>query len=330
MRAGQMIVVEKKEGDSDIARIIPLPLEEPARYLHVSFTFRAVDLMAGAEKWQDGRLFVDWVDGAGRTMAYDGIMSCRELDKKTRSADLLIGGRVNGLVPVLRVEHLGRSGRMEIHSLRVVAVRERGWGLWAGGALVVLWGAWLYWFVRLCSHATKARVALAAVFLLLVGWFLIVPGPWANVRPLAGQFDFGKALAETAEISANLQNWDVASPRGETAVQGSIFLQVKMLLWFLRPVLHALMFAMPAFCMVALCGERSAWWAGLLVSLGVELAQVAFGFSFDWIDVTDLALDWIGIALGILIWRVMLREWKGRFSPWRIRAKLTTRTTLDA
>jgi hypothetical protein len=301
---GGRFVWEKQHREKPVALRKELPLAGPVGILHVRFSWRAVDLIPGGEKWEDGRLLLDWVDQAGGVVAHDSLMTMKGTDKKTRSADMIVRSVGPGLVPVLRVEHLGLSGRMEIHSLQAVAVRERGWVGWVAGGLLGVWGLWCCGFVRSLTRVAGWRVLCGGAIVLLMGWFLVVPGPWAHERPLAGGYQMGPApdAVKTVVMAVEGGMAQVAEPLGKMPVQGSWMLWVKQALSFLRPVLHLMLFAGPAFVMAGLCGARCAWWSGVLASCAVEAGQAAFGYGFDWLDGIDLLVDWAGIAAAIWVW----------------------------
>lgn len=301
---GGGFAVEKAQGAKPIARRVMLPFGNPIDTMHIRLEYRAVDLLPGGEKWQDGRLILDWVDPVGQVVAHDTVMTMQETDKKTRSAEMIVRSMGPGLVPELRVEHLGLSGRMEIRSLQAIAVRERGWVVWVSGGLLGVWGLWCYGFARALTKAARVRVACVAIILLLMGWFLVVPGPWAHQRPLAGDFHLGVLPDKVESVSVFLDGGmgQAVEPLAEMPTQGSWLVKVKRALSFLRPVLHVLLFAGPAFVIAALCGARCAWWCGVLASCAVEAGQIGFGFGFDWVDVIDLLVDWAGIATAIWVW----------------------------
>ena len=66
-----------------------------------------------------------------------------------------------------------------------------------------------------------------------------------------------------------------------------------------RPLLHSLLLFAPALALALLAGRKPAVFLAIPLALAIELAQVAFGYGFDWIDVLDLACDAIGIALAM-------------------------------
>ena len=300
---GGGFAVEKAVGAKPFARLFALPLGGPVEALRIRLSHRAVDLVPDGEKWKDGRLILEWRNPEGLVVARDTVLTMQKHDKKSRSADMIVPSVEPGLVPALRVEHLGLSGRMEIHSLQAVAVREGGWVKWAAGGLVGLWGMWCYAFARGMSGSSWPRVACVAAILVAMGWFLAVPGPWAHIRPLAGSFRAGEdphkvAVVVFSESGGPGQNVE-ALPK--LAPQGSWLYQVKRALSFLRPVLHVLLFAVPALAMALLCGGRCAWCCGVLISCAVELGQLGFGFGFDWVDAIDLLVDWSGIAAALWV-----------------------------
>jgi hypothetical protein len=141
----------------------------------------------------------------------------------------------------------------------------------------------------------------------------IVPGPWKVERPLVHPFQIGEisALAAAAKPATSadpakpgaLPAAGPVIPMGKTEVQGSMFLKAKHLVADARPLLHALMLAVPAALFVWLTDRRSALFLACLLAIGIEAAQVAFGYGFGWDDVMDLITDALGIALGLWLAR---------------------------
>jgi hypothetical protein len=317
--SGEGFRLEKQLGAGAIARTLRLPVGEQSTILRVRFAYRALDLVSGVEKWEDGRLILDWHEAGGRVVGHDTLMTMRGRDEKSRRVELIVRSGKNGWMPVLRVEHLGLSGRMEIDSLRIEAVRERGWVGWVMAGLVGAWGLWCYRFVRSLTRAGPWRVAAAAAILLGMGWFLAVPGPWAHERPLLGEFRIGSepdSMAHVVTHPAGGMVQDV-EPLGKMPVQGSWLLSVKIALSFLRPVLHVMLFAGPALWIAALCGTRCAWYCGVLASCAVEAGQVGFGYGMNALDVVDLLVDWAGIGLAIWIYgKAVSRLVRSQGSAW--------------
>lgn len=108
-----------------------------------------------------------------------------------------------------------------------------------------------------------------------------------------------------AYMTNRLQTWD---PRldeqstqalGDMPLQGGFLVKVKIVLRMVRPVLHILLFAGPAFLIALCCGARCAWWSGLLLTIAGESAQAALWSGFGWDDAADFLVNCIGIYLGI-------------------------------
>ena len=100
---------------------------------------------------------------------------------------------------------------------------------------------------------------------------------------------------------------------GKIPVQGGLLLKAKHYLAPLRPLLHALLIMMPTLAMAWLAGWRSALVLSVLLSAAIELAQIAFGYGFDGVDVADLAYDALGIAAAILTAKVCMKWKAGTF-----------------
>ncbi len=311
------LCVERLPGERRIARSIDLPLGSDIEILHVQFSYRALHIVEGVEKWENGRMILDWYDQNQRLVAHDVIMNMKGHDENPRQVEMMVPTKQSNLIPKLRIEHLAASGTMEINDLMFLPVRLRhGFGVFAFG-LVILWGYFLYDFVSRLSEVSWHRRAIASVLLLGMAWFLVIPGPWVHLRPLAGGFSLGAKPEEKRSAVFSMEQNKTADdlePLGEMPVQGSWLFQVKVMLSFLRPVLHILLFAGPAFLLAVCCGTRCAWWASVAMVVMVEAAQAAFWLSVDWFDVLDLVVDCMGITAALWIYRkIISKKW---FSRW--------------
>lgn len=303
---GGPLRIERKMGEAAIARSIDLPIGGPVDFLHIKFSFRAVNLVGSAEKWEGGRLMVDWYGRDGHLVAHDTLVSLEGYDENTQSTEMVVPSKISELYPSLRVEHLGLSGAMEIHDLQAYAVRERGGFQWFVFGLLILWSVWIYGFVGLLAKVCCFRKVLGSMMLLGMGWLLAVPGPWAYPRAIGGSFDTGLLPDEQVTVIFSPLDKKIANslePLGEMPVQGSWLVKVKIALSFLRPVLHVLLFAAPAFAMAMCCGPRCSWWSISMIAILVEVAQFGFGFGSDWIDLFDLLIDWLGIGAALWLYK---------------------------
>ncbi len=311
------ICVERLPGERRIVRSIDLPLGSDVETLHIQFSYRAVHILEGTEKWENGRMILDWHDQDGRLVAHDVIINMRGHDENPRHVEMIVPAKQPDSVPKLRIEHLGVSGSMEINDLKVMSVRiSHGYAAFAF-VLVILWGFFFYMFVGCLSEVSWHRRLIASVVLMAMGWFLVVPGPWVHPRPLAGAFLLGPNPEEQRSVVLSIEKNKTANdlePLGSMPVQGSWLIQVKVLLSFLRPVLHIILFAGPAFFLAVCCGTRCAWWASVAMVLMVEAAQAAFWLSVDWLDVMDLAVDFMGIGAALWIYRKIISN--KQFNRW--------------
>jgi hypothetical protein len=237
-----------------------------------------------------------------------------------------IGGAVNDLttdiasmvavsasgpaIPVLRLEHLGRTGEFVLSDLEITPVRERA--LWKYGCWFLVAGflAWLFAFIRVWSATARWRVLAAAIVWLLMGVQFVVPGPWKIQRPLLFEnFRLGKevlkeniAQAPPSSDRRFVQSGAVAAS-GRLLPQGSLALRVKLLISQARALLHVLLLFAPTLVSAWLVGRRATLALAILCAAAIELAQMAFGYGFQWLDILDLATDAAGIAAGLWLVR---------------------------
>ena len=102
------------------------------------------------------------------------------------------------------------------------------------------------------------------------------------------------------------------TPLGKIEVQGSLFLKIKHFVSHARPLLHALMLAVPTAFFAWMTGRQPALFLACMLAIGIESAQVAFGYGFGWDDVMDLVTDGIGIAFGLWAAGWAVFRWFGR------------------
>ena len=327
------------DGIPRIVAFLALPETHRSGLLHAAVRMDCEDLEVGAMPWEDGRLFLEWRDpGDGSRLGIDTLGSVRSGMPPVRD-ESVFRPPVEGAIAVLRVEHLGSRGMMRIGHLELRAVRESA--AWRFTPWLLGLG-WFGWLAAACRHLASPglhswwRAVPAAAAVMVFAHFFILPGPWKAVRPFGIPFHLPVAAgevpvagfsgpaaraAEPAPLEGSAPAVGEASSLGKIGVQGGLVLKIKHALQWIRPVLHALLLAAPAWLLACLCGRRAALWVCVMLSLGVESAQMAFGYGFDWVDVFDLFCDAAGIAVGLWIHRNLPRQ-AGRFLPGWIPAGL--------
>lgn len=95
-------------------------------------------------------------------------------------------------------------------------------------------------------------------------------------------------------------------------------LRVKHAISSARPLLHILLLFAPTFGFAWLLGNRPAVVLSAMLAFSIELAQLAFGYGFDLVDVGDLATDAAGIALGLWVWNRVSKRSESRKSKVRL------------
>ena len=81
-------------------------------------------------------------------------------------------------------------------------------------------------------------------------------------------------------------------------------------------MLHVALLFGPTFLIAALVGRKPAAVLALILAMGTEAAEYAFGFGFDSLDACDLGFDVIGIALALLAYLLLQRVALRRIAPW--------------
>ena len=304
-------VMKSDTNGREIVLIAELPFETNVSKLHVRLLANPERLVKGGEKWKDGRLIVDWFDRQGRAKAHDSLATMQGTEKKSRTSEMIVRSKGKGVSPVLRVEHLGLSGSMRIHTLQFRAVRDRVWSFWAALFLSGAWGGWSFYFARSFGKDAYWRPAAVALILVAMGWLVVVPGQTEHKRPLFGHYQLGNGTVRSERVIIGPGSHGVreGKPLGSMPLQGGWLLWLRITLETLRPLLHLLLFAGPAFLIAILCGGRCALFSGILMSCLLEGAQVGYGYGFDWADAMDLVLNCFGVICGITISAWAMRRW---------------------
>lgn len=274
------------------------------------------DLALGKDYWDDGRLIIDWHPAGGGAVEHDPVHSVR-WENPGAMMEFVMRPMIGPAVPVLRLEHRGRAGELELVHFEVTVLRETWW--WKIGKWFALAG-WLAWACALVfSFGIKHRCRgiLAAVVWLTMSLFLVVPGPWKIIRPMGSEFLIGSEVtgthfvdsASTTRIAEPPQSpGDDPASVGKIPIQGDLSLRIKSYLSNLRQFLHLVLLVAPACVIALLVGWRVSLALSVIFSLSVEGAQAVFGYGFDWIDVADLACDGFGIGVGLLLAKVLQRK----------------------
>lgn len=325
---GLRLVVDGQH--QNIVARMTFPALGPVEFLHVRHTMASRKLLPGKEIWQDGRLFIEWHATANSPdQENDPIYSTR-YDRVPESEELVMYPLRSPAVPVLRVEHLGISGEMEIHGVEVTILRE-SW-FWKPGRWVLTagWLIWLYALMRPTVRSRRPGTAVVAVGWLFMGLYFVVPGPWKSLRPLGPPFVIsGKsapvALPVAPPVAPGVEAVPAAAPPvaaspaqvapaatpapkaasklqslGKIPENGDFTLTLKRLAAKSKWVLHVALLFVPVFFTLCLVGRRQAIGLGVLFSLAVEAAQIGFGYGTDATDLIDLAADAGGIILALL------------------------------
>lgn len=312
-----------KPGSPPVAIRLAIPGIVPVEALHLRFQMTSHGLVRGTETWADGRFMIEWQSPEGEAgIERDAVCSTRD-DKQGRMENLVIPAPKLRSIPVLRLEHLGRSGDFELSELEITAVEERPlWkiGRWflAGG-----WLAWAAFCIRSWPGISRGRALAAAAICVLLGVNFVIPGPWKIQRAIVPEFQLGsqsKGLPPQTRESPSSKNAapppaltsGAVATLGKIPDQGSLPLRVKHAISKARPLLHALLLFAPMMAFLLLLGIRPALFLALTLAASIELAQFAFGYGFGWDDVFDLVNDGVGITLAVLFYKRIHAEWSPR------------------
>ena len=310
---------------------IGIPACGVVKFLHLRLRLRGEALLPGKQIWEDGRLMIEWHRPGGKGLKIEAIGSIRGDD--VQGDDFVVAAAKGGAVPVLRLEHLGRSGAFELQEFELREVRETVWWRYGRWILVAAWLAWVCALVRSIQKISLPRALGASAIFVTMGALAVVPGPWKIQRPFGGPFII-KEIPQSAKARVLVQpqtdgaaQIDPAKPAakpstapafagpqqalGKIPVQGGLLLKAKYALEPFRPLLHALLIMMPTLVMAWLAGWRPALVLAVMLSIAIELGQIAFGYGFDRVDITDLAYDALGIAAAMLVAKVYVKRRAG-------------------
>jgi hypothetical protein len=285
-----------------------LPNISAVDYLRVIYQISSQDLQTGPQRWEDGRGIIEWKSQtAGHELEHDPIFSlCGTYSSEL--TEQVMRPEKSPAAPALRFENLGASGAFEVSHLEITVVRER-W-LWKLGRWFLMLGCFT-WAVVWCGFGRKVglvRASAASLVWLVMLLYFVVPGPWKSLRPLATPFLIGEEIRTSHQgvESPSVSNpTDAPQPSvpsaGKIPDKGDFTLWIKVHAAKARPLLHILLLFGPTLVIAGLVGKSPAASLGVILSIAVEAAQVCYGYGFDWVDVSDLACDAIGIFLALAL-----------------------------
>lgn len=309
---GLKLRLRMEAGSPPLAVRLRIPAMLTADQLHFRFRMASSGLVPGPEIWEDGRFIVEWHQPGGTT-GWENVPVCSlRLDQGGELQNSVLGPDHSPAVPMLRLEHLGRSGEFVLSDLEITPIRERL--LWKIGRWFLLagWLVWLAAFVKSWPGIARWRALSAAGIVALTGMHFVIPGPWKIQRSIYPEFRLGNEAAVStspAHADAGMEKWIRSIPLGELPAMGKLpdtgswVLKVKYRISQARPFLHVLLLLGPVLACACLVGRKPALFLGILLGISIELAQFGFGYGFGWDDVLDLFNDAVGIAFAMLIHR---------------------------
>jgi hypothetical protein len=286
----------------DGALRLPLGSFPKADGIQLRWDLRADALEPGPEIWQDGRLALEWYRG-DRRIERVFLASVSGSQHATHTSCILSHRPGPTATAVLRLENHGTSGDLQLVGFEAAATRALP-GMQLG--LILAGAGWVVWLVHLVASPQDPRAWLAALLWVGFAFFLILPGPWPMRSALFGNFSEPPSSHFTQTLVA--ADFDPCPSKIDLQPPANPLLRWKFQLEALRPVLHALLFFVPALALMLAAGQgsRGALLAAILAATG-ELSQWAMGFGFDATDGLDLLADASGIALAWIAYRVVPR-----------------------
>lgn len=312
------------------------PLDGFRRSTHVLVSFHASSegLSRGLRRWDMGRVVLTWRNANGMTLPGSVGLRLFEGDQPKRFIEVVMPLEFARGQPCLSLQNSGSAGVFRVEGLRVIPLVYRPWIRAVAVLLVALWLVWAAIGIRIwIGPPSAAASALAAALACLVCWFGILPGPWLPYQRIMGS-PFATGIGPAG--ASNPQNLNDArsaafpgdpdspgaAPQGvpdsippkpsEEIDQGPVINLIRQARNTSPLFLHILAFsALTVLYHLVLCGSRrGAWLLPATLAGASELMQVLFGFGFDQRDAIHLGADALGIATGVVGWKVARECWK--------------------
>ncbi len=294
---------------------------------HVRVKVTAESLIQGEKEWECGRVVIAWRDADGKILpGHYGLAGASENDPGEN--EIIVKLDKPG-TPSILIQNLGQSGLFKIDELSIQPISMRPWVPWATAAMLLGLGFLMAAHFRFSFPKAKpgwARCSLAALLFVGAVWGLIFPGPWRPYHSIVLPFDLGPpktpttlspeqslpsteppaishqpdepSTIATTPLTATMPSASNAEVPGR--MDGGWFWETY--LWLkqkVRPLIHLGIFAGLAFLFRLLLGHASAWRPAALLALATEAMQFLFGFGFRWDDLLDLAINGLGILIGL-------------------------------
>ncbi len=297
--------VVRKSGEKPVSIRLALRGAPEIHGLHFRFHMKAEGVVRGDKEYDSARFVIEWHSADGRDVERSQVCGLMGNDE-SGDEELVVMAPSGGAIPVVRLEQLGRRGAFELADLEMRPVETRmTWffGSWLLAAGFLAWSATLArWVGALCWR----RGLLGGVVCLIMANQFVIPGPWGLTRPILKVFQLGSdAKAEGSIENGVTFSLPVEKPvqLGKLPGKASPILLIKEVLGGVKQVLHAVLMFGFTLVMAFLVKERSAVILATMIALGIELAQVGFGYGADWLDVWDLVGDFAGIFLAVWVFR---------------------------
>jgi hypothetical protein len=138
---------------------------------------------------------------------------------------------------------------------------------------------------------------------------------------LLGDFPAPESPAAPSVVATS--DFSPAEAYADIVESPNLLLRWKLRLQPLRPLLHSLMFFVPALVWLCLTSRRRAILLAAALACAIEAAQCAFGYGFNGYDALDLTSDAFGIALAVGFFTVARKLVRGGKSPSLVAAPLS-------
>ena len=133
------------------------------------------------------------------------------------------------------------------------------------------------------------------------------------IHPFGRSFQIGEPVSDANRTTILVSPFEIPQENrsayhsetlktvGKIPEKGDYTLQFKHYAERARPVLHAFLLFGPTLLLACLVGRKAALLLSIMLALGIEVAQVSFGYGFDQTDIIDLFCDGGGIAIALIV-----------------------------
>ncbi|MGJ8697998.1 MAG: hypothetical protein ACSHYF_16890 [Verrucomicrobiaceae bacterium] len=316
---------------------------EDLRFIHISCDYRWEDVTLGRHDWEFARCVImdrnaagEWIyptdfslfQGTGN-QDWTQFNVVRELTDLSRESQISF-------------QMLGATGTLEAKNFRVFKLTQRPWFPPVIALLCLAWTTWFFLLFKKIGVTGWLRPTLASLLLLASAWAGVFPQTSTLLMPVLGSFNLtlpaltppppspspvatqtpspppktttppkitppapDPTPAPAPDPSPTVTTPSPTPPPPESRSSGFFNQHLRALVHRFKAV-HLLIFAGLTLLFLSITAQRKSWLivAGLATLSETIPPLVRYGYNL-W-DIVDLSLNLAGIALGLLLWNLLL------------------------